>query len=82
MYYNDNIEGAQRTEAAYFNCGGFNPCFSIDFSNCCTRKRAMSNSCFTFHRCVSQMGSLHRWCRSISCASKTAPLNVNDFPTN
>lgn len=65
---------------SHFSCGGLIPFRSIERSSCCTRSLAMSSSCFTFHRCVSQIGSLQRWWRSISCASNTAPLNVNDLP--
>ncbi len=41
---------------------------------------AMSSSCLTFHKCVSQIGSLQRWVLSNSLASKTVPLNVKDLP--
>uniref|UniRef100_A0AAG5DVB4 Uncharacterized protein n=1 Tax=Anopheles atroparvus TaxID=41427 RepID=A0AAG5DVB4_ANOAO len=40
----------------------------------------MSSSCFTFHRCVSQIGSVQRCRRRISVASYTAPRNVSDLP--
>ena len=42
---------------------------------------AMSNSCFTFHKWVSHIGSLQRCVFSNSLASKAAPRKVKDFPT-
>lgn len=64
----------------YLFGGGLIPCDSNSFSSCFTLICDMSNSCFTFQRWVSQMGSLHLWCFRISCASKTAPLKVRLFP--
>lgn len=64
----------------YFKFCDLMPFASKAFSSCRTFNLAMSNSWRTFHRWVSHIGSVHRWFFIISCASYTAPLNVNDFP--
>lgn len=74
------LTGTLNDLKAYLAWGGFIPWASRSFSNCRILILAMSNSCFTFHRCVSHIGSLHLWYLRISCASYTAPRNVNDFP--
>lgn len=65
---------------SYLAWDGLIPWASRSFSSCRILSRAMSNSCLTFHRWVSQIGSLHLWCLRISWASKTAPRKVRDFP--
>lgn len=72
--------GMWKSSTTHLICGGLIPCESIVFSNCLVRNLAISNSCFTFHKCVSHNGSRQRCFLSASWASKTAPRNVSDFP--
>jgi hypothetical protein len=59
---------------------GLIPWASSSLCSCRIFMRARSNSCFTFHRCVSQIGSRQRWYFRMSWASNTAPRQVSDLP--
>lgn len=60
---------SRETWQTYLSCGALIPCLSMTFSSWRTLSLDISSSCLTFHRCVSQMGSLQRCFFRISVAS-------------